>query len=212
MQRIITALTMPDKRKQAFLIELNGQPWHEIDVEVVVKMHLATGMELTPEMQSRIDKENEFVLARRRAVNFCVKMPRTRRQVERLLGRKHIKEETIERVVLELARQELLRDWEVVQRGVRRAERLKIGPRRAKAELNNAGVDDDLINEQIGPIRDPEWQRKEAAKLAQRRLERLKDDVPADRNRKTAQYLLRRGFDPEIVQDVLREAGLQGEE
>ena len=203
---------MPDKRKQAFLIELNGEPWHEIDIEVVLKMHLEVGTELTPEMQSRIDKENDFVQARRRAVNFCVKMPRTRRQVERLLGRKHIKDEIIDRVILELARQDLLRDSEVIRRGVQRAERLKIGPRRAKAELNSIGVKDDEIEKQIGPIRDPAWQKKEAAKLAEKRLERLKDDQPADRNRKTANYLLRRGFESEIVQEVMREAGFNNPE
>lgn len=204
--RQITSLKILDKRKQAFMIELEGLPWREVDIEVVLKFHLHEGDEISPEQQSAIDKENDFVHARRRAVNFCVKQPRTRREVLRLLERKNTKQETVDRVMRELMRQNLLRDKDVARRGVRRAERLKIGPLRTEADLAQRGVNRQEIQEEIEPVRDPQWQRQQAKNLAEKRLQRLEELDTQTQRRRLTDYLMRRGFEAEIVQEVVEQA------
>ncbi len=200
--RRITSLQLVDKRKQSFLIELNSLPWREVDVEVILKMHLHVGDKLSPEQQSQIDRENEYVLARRRAVNFCVKQPRSQRDVLRMLARKNVKDAVIERVMRELVKQHLLRDREVARRQVRRAERAKTGPLKAQEELAQRGVSEELINEEIQPILDPEWQKSGAMELAKKRLTRLSNLDDKTKRRRLSDYLARRGFEGEIIHEV----------
>lgn len=204
MQRI-TSIQTGDKRKQSLIIELNGQPWREVDAEVVIKLGLRQGDALSPEQQSIIDQENAYVLARRRAVNFCVVQPRSRLQVQRLLERKHFKPAIIERVMQELSRQHLLRERDLARKGVRKAQRHKLGPRRTKAELAAHGVKDEVIEEELKEIQDPQWQKQQVITLAQQRLLRLQKLDQETQRRRLADYLLRRGFDGGVVQDVINE-------
>jgi len=199
----ITALRISNRRKTQVEIDLDGEPWMTVDAEVVVRLGLKLGGNLDGSALKAIETENAFVAARQRAIRFCLRQPRTVLEIHRRLKEDRCDAATIERVMAELRGQRLVEDREVARRQARRGKKTRIGPLRVEAELAARGVADDLLDSELEPLRDPEWQRREVEALARKRLARLAGRPREERQRKVGEYLLRRGFDPQIVQEVV---------
>ncbi len=201
---VVTSLKLANKRKQTVEISLDGEPWMTVDAEVIVRLGICRESELGESELRAIEREERFVQARRAAVNRCVLRPRTEREIARLLNEKGCDDALAERVFRVLREQQLLDDRQVAQKSAVKARRAAIGPRKIDADLAARGVDEAIRREELASIRDPRWQTREAESLARKRLSRLPDATADEKFRKTGAYLLRRGFDSEIVADVLR--------
>jgi regulatory protein len=77
------------------------------------------------------------------------------------------------------------------------------GLRRLVAELKIKGVDNKIIDERVSEIKDKYCEKDVVACLARERFEKLKGIDPVKAKRRVWAYLLRRGFSPEIVMDVI---------
>ncbi len=203
--REVTALRLASKRKQTIEIELDGEAWETVDAEVIVRIGLKTGQRLNEGRLEAIRRDNAFVMARRKAVNYCAGKCRAKREVVSKLRELKFDDALIERVIENVRDMSLINDREVAKRGVKRSKRLRVGPNKLKAELTAKGIDRESAEEELAELRDPEWQAREAMSLARKRLARLKEKPLNERRRKIADYLMRRGFDGEIVGDVVNE-------
>jgi regulatory protein len=201
----ITALRVASSRKQTVEIELDGKAWRIVDAEVVVRFALKAGDALEKDDLKRIEREDAYVTARRRAVNFCVTRPRTEREATRRLEEGRLESEIVQRVLADLREQGLLQDAEAAQLAARKGRRAGIGPRRVEADLRARGIAGETLDEAVESLRDPDWQRSEAAAIAAKRRSRLSGRPLPEQRRKIGDYLLRRGFDREIVSEVLTE-------
>ncbi|MCX7014542.1 MAG: RecX family transcriptional regulator [Candidatus Sumerlaeota bacterium] len=201
--RLVTAIRPLKRRKTDLEIDLDGETWRVVDAEVVVRFGLKTGDALDEEAICRIEAEDAFVRARRMAVNFSVRQPRTEKEILRRLGQGRFDAATISRALDTLRAEGLLEDRRVVRRQEARGAKSKTGPRRVEAELAARGVSAELLSDELQSLRDPRWQAREAEALARKRLERLGNRPLQEQRRKVSDYLLRRGFDPEIVREVV---------
>ena len=81
-----------------------------------------------------------------------------------------------------------------------------LGLRRIKQELKLKGLDKEIIDSQIGEIKKGYSEQEIVIKVARQRLSKLKGIEPVKAKSRVYGYLLRRGFSPEIVIDVLNQS------
>ncbi len=88
------------------------------------------------------------------------------------------------------------------------ASRLKrpLGLRRIRQELRAKGLDEEIIERQICEIKKDYPEEEIVRQLAGTKLDKMKDLDPRVAKRRVAAYLLRRGFPPETVADVMSQA------
>jgi regulatory protein len=197
--REVTKLRLVSKRKQIIEISLDGEAWETVDAEVIVRLGIRTGQRLADGKLEEILRDNAFVMARRKAVNYCAGKVRSEREVVSKLREAKFDNEIIGRVVANLLEMTMIDDRRVAKHGVRRGKRLHVGPNKLRADLSAKGVDHETVEKELAELRDPEWQAREAAELARKRLDRLNGKPVDEQRRKIGDYLLRRGFDGEIV-------------
>lgn len=78
-----------------------------------------------------------------------------------------------------------------------------LGIRRLKQELIIKGIDKAIIDSQINEIKKDYPEEEIVASIAKDRLNKLKGYDPQKARRRVYAYLLRRGFSPEVVINVL---------
>jgi regulatory protein len=78
-----------------------------------------------------------------------------------------------------------------------------LGIRRLKTELLIKGIDKGIIDRQLKEITDRYPEEKIVSQVAAERLRKLKGYDPQKARQRVYAYLLRRGFSPETVIDVL---------
>ncbi len=78
-----------------------------------------------------------------------------------------------------------------------------LGIRRLKAELSIKGINKTIIDSQINEIKKDYPEEDIVGGIAKDRLNKLKGIDPQKAKRRVYAYLLRRGFSPEVVIDVL---------
>lgn len=152
------------------------------------------------------------------AVRFLAARPRTRWEVERRLARARAEPSIVAATVERLAEMGYLDDLTFARWwGEQRDRHAPRGRRTLEAELRSAGVPAAVIEayrqEHEAPERAvedadlPGTERERAREALTRHLRGrgLPADVKAQR--RVAMFLVRRGFDPETVRAVLREAG-----
>ena len=85
------------------------------------------------------------------------------------------------------------------------ASRLKrpLGLARIRHELRIKGVKEPLIDDEIRAARKDYPEEEIVSSLAKARFSRCKDAIPAIAKRRVVAYLLRRGFPPELVTEVV---------
>jgi regulatory protein len=81
-----------------------------------------------------------------------------------------------------------------------------LGLRRIKIELRQKGIDKEIIDSELREIKKGYLEQEIVTKIAQQRLKKLKGIEPIKAKSRVYGYLLRRGFSPEIVIDVLNQS------
>ncbi len=85
-----------------------------------------------------------------------------------------------------------------------------LGIRRLRAELNLKGINKAIIDTQINEIKKSYSEEDIVGGIAKDRLNKLKGIDPQKAKKRVYAYLLRRGFSPEVVIDVLNQIERRG--
>lgn len=85
-----------------------------------------------------------------------------------------------------------------------------LGIRRLKAELSIKGINKAIIDTQIDEIKKSYSEEDIVGGIAKDRLNKLKGIDPQKAKKRVYAYLLRRGFSPEVVIDVLNQIERRG--
>ena len=127
---------------------------------------------------------------------------RTEREILGALAREGITASAVVGdIVVTLRRQGYLDDRRLASRYVRyAAQRRPSGPHLLRRRLREAGVGDDIIEEELRAALPPEREREVALDLALRKLRGAKDRVQAVR--RVHGYLARRGFSERVVSSI----------
>ncbi len=164
---------------------------------------LQVGQSLSDEEIARLLARDLQERAHEIALRFLSYRPRSEREVADHLRRKGFDAQTVEAVLERLRRVGLVDDRAFARFWVENRAAFRPRGRTAlRAELRRKGVPPAIIQEVLAEASPDE--RALALRLARERARRLRGLDPRTLRRRLAGYLLRRGFDGELVMEVLQ--------
>lgn len=130
---------------------------------------------------------------------------RSERELYQRLKRKKFDEQIIRETLCFLKDKGFINDETFAKTWM--ASRLKrpLGLKRIAQELRAKGIDKEIIDSQVTEIKKSYSEQDLVSQLAKIKLDKLKDTDPRIAKRRVYAYLLRRGFPPEIVADVINQ-------
>ena len=205
----ITRLRVADRRAARIIVELDGEPWAELDSEVVLRHALENGHLLDDAARQVLLGDAAFVRVRRAAAILLQARPRAEAELRRLLLQRRHAETAVDRVVAHLREKGDLDDARFAR--LYAAHRLRTrreGPRRTAQALRRLGVEERSVAAALADAgeQDPGGEERHAREFAERRLRRLAAEPdPVRRRRKLLEAMQRAGFDPDVATAVARQ-------
>jgi regulatory protein len=177
-----------------------------LDAELAVRFQLKRDMEIPEDLLRRLEAEQGRLLARRRLVRYLALRRKTVREAQLYLERLGFDAESVEAAVGAAHELGLLDDAGFAEVYRRTQERSAgKGPRAIRQELLARGVDKSVAEKAVASAQDPELQRSRARDAAAKKAALLRADDPRRARQKLYQFLLRKGYDPDVAAEASRE-------
>jgi regulatory protein len=172
--------------------------------ESVAAAGLRTGDRLdTQTLAQRIDAAQEAD-ALRQALDALAGRDRTVTELRRRLSARKLPQPIIATVLERLREKGLLDDRRYAREYVRtQGARRGLGPGALRAKLAHLGMASSIVDEALAEELPDGRQESIAQTLAQKRLARLRSADPQDVRPRLYQFLLRRGFEPDLAARVV---------
>ncbi len=185
----ITAITAQTKNKKRCNLFIDGEFFVGVSLETVIKERLKVGQEVDQKDLADIINASDRVEAIEKAVNYCSKTLKTKKQVKTYLLGKGYTEDVVWHCIDKLIEYNLINDAEYAKRYLETNSRSQ-GKRLAEYKLMMKG----LKKEEIDIIyQDLEIPSKENAKEVALKYMKNKQ-VTKENLAKTYRYLMSRGF------------------
>lgn len=209
----------PQKDKARFNIFIDGRFAFGLGAEVLLKVNLKVGQELSSEEIEKLKTKDLFGKLYDRALKFIALRPRSRQEVKRYLEIKKKKlegdfgqetslpenfwEQLAEKVLTNLEEKKLVDDesfavWWCQQRTQFRPR----GKRFLKAELRQKGIDEETIERAIGG----QINELESAQKALSKKKNWQKLAPRIKKQKIIAFLGRLGFSWETIEKILEKS------
>lgn len=131
--------------------------------------------------------------------------PRSEKELYERLQKKKFPQTTIRDTLTYLKEHHFINDVDFAKSWIESRLKKPLGLRKIKAELRLKGIDKAIIDNQIESIKPGYHEEDIIAKIARLKFSRLKGTEPEKIKRRIYAYLIRRGFSPEIVDDVIKQ-------
>src|SRR6266851_3425093 len=180
----ITSLEQQAHSPERFNLSIDGQFALGISAELMLKMNLHLGQELSAADLEQIKSEEVRQQAVGRAINYLSFRPRSQEEVRRYLRKKETPPEIIEAVLERLQRLDYLDDRSFAAFWVENRERFN--PRGSQAlrnELRLKGVEREIVEETVDNEHDEELALRAATRKAELLLRTPNMDYKTFRNR-----------------------------
>ncbi len=155
-------------------------------------------------MENKADKDSLLLEKAKDYAFLLLKFrPRSEREIYERLRRKRFEEGIIRKTINFLKDRGFIDDKCFAQGWIESRIKKPLGLRRLKEELRIKGVKEEIINLQISEVKKSYPEADIVTKIAKERFRRIKGIGAQKARRRIYAYLLRRGFSPEVVIDVL---------
>lgn len=206
MSKIITQIAVQKKRKNRCSIFLDDEFSFGLDQEIVLHFGLKKGDVLTDQQIEEILLNEEKKRAKDRALNFLFYRNRSEKEIRTKLKDVGYDEIIIEWVISELKRLKFLDDQRFAQSYAQTQMITRpMGEYFLKRELKKKGIDSELIEQTIKKVYEEKDQLSVAIELAQQRKKRYKNIDEKKAKKRVSDFLLRRGFDWDVVSEVMEQ-------
>lgn len=208
----VTRLESVGSRGDRVRVHVDGEPVCRVDAEVVERLQLASGTELTEDRVRELVREGRAREALDRAFSYLSHRSRSRFEVERHLRSKGFERPAVEAALTRCEELDYLDDQAFAAGWVR--DRIRLKPRgrfRLLMELKEKGVSEADAEAGIDrAFREENVSERELLeRAARKRWEARRSDDPQTVKRRLAGYLKRRGFRSahvwEVVQGLMEE-------
>jgi regulatory protein len=201
----ITSIEQAKKNAKRYHIYVNEQYTLSVHEDVLVKFGLHKGMEVDAHELETWLTADETARIRQAVYHYLSYRARSAQEVRDYLRRKEWEPELIEQVITEFTQQGYIDDRAFAENWVRsRQARQGLGKNRLRQELQKKGISRANQEEVLTQL-DEEVERQQARELAERRYLRIQGEAWPKVERKIGQYLLRRGYQMDMVYSILRE-------
>ena len=152
-------------------------------------------------------KNNKSLALKARSYAFLLLKYRQRseKEISDRLKKKNFPEELIKETIVFLQEKKFIDDLAFSRAWIRERLAHSIGPRRLKQELKAKGISEEIIEDNLREAQESYSEAETVRELAASRLGRMKNLEPGIAKRRLYAYLLRRGFSPDIVIDIINQ-------
>ncbi|HDN79337.1 MAG: hypothetical protein DRI61_16045 [Chloroflexi bacterium] len=198
MGGIITGVKAQGKSGKKLAIYVDGR--YAFSLPMAEAVHLYEGQHLSDEELEKLEAKAQFYKAYEAALHLLKYRPRSEYEVRSHLRRKRIPAGVIEGVLERLREEGILDDGAFARFWVENRREFKpSGVWKLRYELRQKGVSEEIITEVLAGIDFEE----EAYKAALKRAPRLRDLPWPDFQKKMGDFLARRGFSYELIENVV---------
>ena len=196
--RTITALKPQKRSKSRVNVFLDGK--FAFGMAFQIAHNLNVGQKLSGNDVVRLQVEDEVEKAHDKVLVFLAHRPRSEAEVSTRLSRHGFPKEVAQTVLQRLRTVGLVDDTAFAAFWVgNRSTFRPRGLRALRAELLQKGVSDEVIESVLEDVN----QQADARRAADKRVARLRDLPERERRRKLREFLARRGFEYDIISDVI---------
>lgn len=196
----ITNLTVGRSREKRLNVFLDGKFAFSLLAEVAVKEGLRVGQELSANQVEVLTGSNHFHRCLNAAIRYLGYRPRSEAEVRQRLQRHGFNGDCTEKVLAQLKEQGLVDDTAFARFWKENRESFSPRSRRlTRLELQRKGLDGGVIDQIVGEVDDSD----SAYRAALGKVRRL---LPSDYQgfrRRLGEYLRRRGFNYEVINDTV---------
>lgn len=208
----ITSVELQKKNQKRFNVFLDGQFAFGADEDLVVDYRLVLGKILDQELVEKLLFEAEVGKLIERIYGLFNIRQRSEKEVKDYLrnlsfkrkvkDQEEISIQSIDLVIEKLKQKRLLNDEEFAKSWVEVRSKKK-GITAIKAELYKKGISKEIIDRVVSLQSSDIRQEEVAGRLLEKRWSRLHSLPPLERKRKAYEFLLRRGFEYELVKQIV---------
>lgn len=203
---IISSIEKQKKDKKRYNIYLEGEFFCGLYEDTILKYGLAAGDGVSESELSDIRSFDEYLYGKKAAMDYLSYRIRTKEEVRRKLRLKKLSESTIEKVIEHLVELNLLNDEEFARQLItEKIKRKPIGRRLLKQKLFEKGIPSATGEEVMQKIFSEVDEKELAFRNFAKYYKKVKDLEISERKRKVFDYLARKGFEFDIVNEVIRE-------
>ena len=205
----ITRLEAANRRASRTIVDLDGEPWAEVDTEVVLRYNLHKGDRLEEEQAAALLAEDAFVRSRHAAALLLHARGRSIAELRRKLRERGHGEASIERTIQYFADKGDLDDRVFAQTYAQHLFKTRcVGPGKVRYQLRRLGVGEGDISAALAAASGAgrEHQAEQARRLLERRLTNPRGLHPLRLKENLRQALRRAGFDPDLSHELIEEA------
>ena len=197
------------RRKQwKILLTLSNGEILELDPDAFASFNLHSGDMLDESTKESLLLADQQKRGLQQALRWLAVRPQAGGELRRRLNQKGFAQ-VADNIIEKLRSQDYINDDDFARRYVKtRLLTKNIGRRMIEAELKAKGIAGVSIERVLDELMDLETTLRLAKKAVSKKMALLKKLDPAKRKRKIYSFLLQRGFDSEIIAQVLKEEGL----
>lgn len=198
--RTITALEIQEHDHERVNVYLDGE--FAFGLPLINAAGLRKGQTLSDQEIADLRQENDITRAFDQVVKLLARRPYSIAEIRHSLESKHVDPQTSEEVFARLTRLGYVDDRAFALYWIENRERFRPrGPRALRYELRQKGVAADLIEAVLEELD----VHDSAYRAAQEPLRRLRKPNKQDFRNKVGAFLVRRGFEYEIVREVVEQ-------
>lgn len=203
---IITSIE-PQKNKKRLNIFLDGEFNFGIDLETFVKQGLKIGKELTEDEINRITNESELSTIYGKILSFGSRRPRSKKEYKDWLIKRKVPERLHDELFNRLKHLEFLDDKKFAVWWISQRKQFKNKSKKELLfELQNKAISKDIIEEVLSE------EKLDDVSSAKRLLEKKnylwKGKSGLIARKKKSEYLLRHGFNWDIINKIVKETDI----
>jgi regulatory protein len=196
----ITAIEPQLRNKDRANVFLDGR--YAFSLTLAVAVELKVGTALTTEAITQLKMRDGFEKAKQGALQLIARRPRSAAEIRKYLFGKGYDAEVIDQVLSRLGELELLDDAAFADYWVEQRDNFRPrSPRALRHELQQKGIDRDVINNAVGEVDELSAARRSAVPQANRLAVLPREAF----YQKLTGFLQRRGFGFAVVREVVDE-------
>ncbi|MFK3961611.1 recombination regulator RecX [Guptibacillus hwajinpoensis] len=209
----VTRITTQKNNNERFSIFIDKGSGEEfgfgVDQDVLINFGLRKGVELSDEMLEGIHFEDQIKKGMNYALNYLSYRMRSEKEVKDYLTKKEIPEEAFQAIFKKLHRYGFVNDLEFAIAFVRtKVNGGGKGPFVIAQELKQKGVNKKMADKALEEY-SYEQQLEIASKVAEKKSSKLKTSSATEQRQKVNQELRAKGFDRDIIQEVMQQIDLE---
>jgi regulatory protein len=202
---IITKITRQKSNKSRFSIFVDGKFLFSVTDETLYRSKLKEGSQLTKEIMENILVEENKKLAMNSAWKLLSYRPRSKKEIEDHLKRKHVSKEAIKKAIGKVEELGYLDDVKFAGEWSRYRKNQDKGPELIKKELRQKGIDSETIRDTIAlNYKEASEEIEQIKKIAVKKMRIMKTLKPDVIFRRLVGFLSRRGFEINKIMEALK--------